>query len=170
MVQIGNFHIGEAQTAIPPMVNSGEAFLLWDYLTSRYDNIRLTQLLQNYAQDPEFGLMLKSGLSMLEKQINEVEKEMNKLQLTLPNRPPKSISTDVGSEIWTDELMFKQVFTDIQSFLDQHTRTIRSITTNDPLRQMFIKFLTQELDVFDTLCKYGKLKGWISNPPMFKIH
>lgn len=170
MVQIGNFHIGQAETVKPPEVDSGEAFLMWDFLISRYSNIQLTQLLQNYAHDPDLKLLLNSGLTMIEHQVNKVEIELNRVQIPLPNRPPKTVSTNVGSEVWSDQFIFGQIFTDIQSFLDQHIRIVRSIFTNDTLRKMFISFLNQEIDVFDNLCKYGKLKGWLSNPPMLKVH
>lgn len=38
----------------------------------------------------------------------------------------------------------------------------------DELREMFIEFLQDEIDNFDNLCKFGKLKGWFSTPPMMK--
>lgn len=170
MVQIGNLHIGQAETIKPPEVDSGEAFLMWDYLVSRYGNIQLTQLLQNYAHDPDLKLLLKSGLTLMENQVNKVETELNRVQIPLPNRPPKTVSTDIGSEVWSDQFIFSLIFTDIQGFLEQHIRVIRSITTNDTLRKMFISFLYQEIDVFDELCKYSKLKGWLASPPMLKLH
>ena len=168
MVQLGNIHFGKSETAKPPVVDSGEAFLIWDFLVSRYDNIQLTQLFQNFAHDVELKMILKAGLTRLEKQSNKVEDEMNIVQIPLPNRPPKTLNTDAGSDVWSDEFIFKLVFTEMQSFLDQHVRTIRSMITNDDLREMFIKFLQDEIDNFDNLCKFGKLKGWFSNPPLMK--
>lgn len=170
MVQIGNIHIGKAETALPPSVDSGEAFLMWDYLVSRYDNIQITQLFQNFAHDPDLKMLLKAGLTRLENQVNQVEQEMDKVKIPLPSRPPKTVSTDAGSGVWSDEFLFKIVFTEMQSFLDQHTRTIRSMVTNDSLRMLFIKFINEELDFFNDICKYGKLKGWFSNPPMLNLH
>lgn len=37
MVQIGNYHFGRAETASKPNMDTGEVFLLWDMLVSRYD-------------------------------------------------------------------------------------------------------------------------------------
>ena len=167
MVQLGNFHFGRAETAKPPALDSGEEFLLWDQLISRYDIIEQTQIYQNFAHDPDFKYLLKKGLEeTLERQVDELEKEMNTFQLPLPNRPPKSVRVTANSGIMDDQMMFRQVFTGIQNFLESHIRTIRAITTNDPLRHTFIIFAKEELDLFENLCKFGKLKGWLLVPPI----
>jgi len=167
MVQLGNIHIGRGETAKPPILDSGEAFLLWDHLVARYDIIESTQIFHNFVHDPELALILTKGLSeTLEKQVNILEKEMNTFQLPLPHRPPKSVRITANTTVLDDRFIFKQIFTGVQSFLDSHIRTLRSIITNDQLRQMFIKFLKEELGIFDNLCKYGKIKGWLYTPPM----
>ncbi|MCL6639454.1 MAG: DUF3231 family protein [Firmicutes bacterium] len=167
MVQLGNFHIGRGETAKPPTVDSGEAFLLWDHLILRYDIIEMTQIYQNFTHDPEFAALIKGGLAeTLERQVDLLEKEMNTFQLPLPPRPPKSVRAGTNTTMLDDRFIFRQIFLGIQSFLDSHVRTIRSIITNDPLRRMFIRFAKEELDIFDNLCKYGKLKGWLEVPPM----
>ena len=167
MVQLGDLHIGKAETAKPPALDSGEAFFLWDQLISRYDIIEQTQIYLNFAHDPDFKYILKKGLEeTLEKQVDDLEKEMNIFKLPLPNRPPKSVRVTANSGIMDDQMMFRQLFTGIQSFLESHIRTIRAITTNDPLRHKFIKFAKEELDIFESLCKFGKLKGWLLIPPM----
>jgi hypothetical protein len=168
MVQIGNYHLGKAETAEKPSLDSGEAFLLWDMLVSRYDIIELTQIYHNLGHDPDFKTLLRRGLNKtLEKEVNIMEKELNRYHIPLPNRPPKSVKIPASTGILDDKFMFKQIFTGIQSFLDNHVRTIRSVTTNDPLRDMFINFAKEELDIFDGLCKYGKLKGWLEIPPKY---
>ena len=167
MVQLGNFHFGRAETAKPPVLDSGEEFLLWDQLISRYDIIEQTQIYQNFAHDPDFKYLLKKGLEeTLERQVDDLEKEMNTFQMPLPNRPPKSVRVTANSGIMDDQMMFRQVFTGIQNFLESHIRTIRAITTNDPLRHTFIIFAKEELDLFEDLCKFGKLKGWLLVPPI----
>lgn len=166
-VQLGNFHFGRAETAKQPVLDSGEAFLLWDQLVSRYDIIQISQIFQNFAHDHDFKYFIKTGVQgALEKQVNLLEKEMNTYQVPLPERPPKSVNIPANSGIMADDMMFKQMFTGVQSFLDNHIRTIRSITTNDPLRHMFVNFAKEELDIFEDLCRYGKMKGWLQTPPI----
>lgn len=166
MVQIGNYHIGKAETVKPPKLDSGELFLLWEQLISRYDIIEITQIFQNFAHDPDFKLLLKKGLgATLEKQVDDLEKEMNTFQLPLPSRPPKSVRVKANQGVLDDRLMFRQVFSGMQSFLDNHIRSIRSTITNDSLRHLFITFIKEELDAFDVMCKFGKIKGWLEAPP-----
>jgi len=167
MVQIGNFHLGAAQTAKPPVLSSGEAYMLWDMLISRYDAVMLNQIFQNVAHDPEFRILLTEGLGdILEKQVNKLEKELNMYKIALPLRPPKSVNFEAQSGIFRDEFLFRRIFTSIQNFLDNHVRTIRTMVFNDPLRQMFIQYTLDEVDVFNKLCKFGKMKGWLTTPPM----
>ncbi|TYO95310.1 DUF3231 family protein [Desulfallas thermosapovorans] len=168
MVQIGNFHIGKAETAQQPALDNGEAFLLWDMLVSRYDIIEITQIYQNFGHDPDFKILLQRGLTKtLEKEVDIMEKELNRYRIPLPNRPPKSVRIPAGTGILEDRFMFKQIFTGIQAFLDNHVKTIRSIITNDALRDIMINFAKDELDIFNDMCKYGKLKGWLEVPPQF---
>ncbi len=168
MVQVGNFHIGRAETAQSPSLDSGEAFLLWDMLVSRYDIIENTQIYQNFGHDQDFKLLLQRGLNKtLEKEVNIMEKELNRYRIPLPNRPPKSVKIPANTGILEDQFMFKQIFTGIQAFLDNHVRTVRSVTTNDALRDMFIRFAKEELDLFNDICKYGKSKGWLEIPPRY---
>ncbi|MBO8129640.1 MAG: DUF3231 family protein [Peptococcaceae bacterium] len=169
MVQIGNYHIGKAENAEKPVLDSGEAFLLWDELVSRYDIIELTQIYLNFAHDPDFKQLLRRGLfNTLEKQVNILEKEANRYQILLPNRPPKSVNIPADTTLLEDRFMFRQIFLGIQYMIDTHIRTIRSFTTNDPLRKMFIQFAKDELDIFNNLCKFGKLKGWLQAPPVYQ--
>ncbi|MTI84789.1 MAG: DUF3231 family protein [Firmicutes bacterium] len=168
MVQIGNYHIGKGETAKTPTLDSGEAFLLWEMLVSRYDVIELTQIYHNYGHDPDFKASLSHGLyKTLEREVNILEDELNRYRIPLPNRPPKSVKLPANTEVLEDEFLFRQIFKDMQSFLDNHIRTIRSIINNDPLREMFIDFLKKELDIFNGICKYGKMKGWLQNPPKY---
>ena len=166
MVQIGDFHIGQAQNASALQITAGEAYMLWDHLVTRYDIIDTTQIYQNLVHDPDFKVVMTTGLTMiLEKQVDQLEIQLNKYKIALPERPFKSVRFDANSGAFKDEFIFRKVFTGIQGFLDSHVRTIRTMVYNDCLRKMFIKFLLEEIDVLDDLSKYGKVKGWFEIPP-----
>jgi len=170
VVQIGNIHLGRAETAERPKLDAGEAFILWDLLLSRYDIIQKTQIYQNLGHDPDLKVLLTQGLSStLEKQVNILEREMNTFNLPLPARPPKSVRLPEASGILEDEFMFRDVFFGMQGFLDYHARTIRSFTTNDKLRAQLINFAVDELHLFDLMVKFGKLKGWLRVPPSLNL-
>jgi hypothetical protein len=167
-MQIGNIHIGKAENAKPPLVDVMELAAIWDELIARYDMIELTQLLQNFAHDPDLRLILSKGLTAtLERQVNRLEEAFNMLQVPLPERPPKSVKVPSTTGVFEDKHIFTLVFSGIQDMLGRHIWHIRSATTNDILRKMFIEFLQEEYQLFDKLVLYAKTKGWLKNPPKF---
>jgi len=169
MVQIGNYHLGRAETAKKPNMDAGEVFSLWDMLLSRYDIIAKTQIFQNFAHDADLKAMLSMGLSgALEKQVTLLENEMNTHRLPLPLSNPKSVNLPTHNEVIDDEFIFRDVFFGIQGFLDYHARIIRSITTNDKFRKQLIDMAVEELYLFDKLVKFGKVKGWLRVPPIYQ--
>lgn len=145
------------------------ASLLWEFLKLRYDNIELTQHFLNFIHDAEFKILVRKGLSVtLERQVNLLEKELNELKIQLPVRPPKSINTDIGSELFEDRFIYRQIYTNVQAAFYLHARGIFAMTFNDKLRTLFIGFLKEEADIYDDMVKYGKLKGWIQPSPIHK--
>ncbi len=153
----------------PEKLDSGEAYHLWDHLSSRYDSVEITQIYQSYTHDKDFSVILLSGLkSLLEKQINVLEKEMDHFGLPLPQRPPKSAKTVQNAEVLEDELMFRQIFTGMQYMMNLHAVALKQCTTNDRLRDVYNKFLWEELDALNKYIKYGKMKGWLRPAPMYK--
>ncbi|MFZ7102709.1 MAG: DUF3231 family protein [Peptococcaceae bacterium] len=150
-------------------LDSGEAFHLWDHLTSRYDTLETTQIFKNFAHDPDFKTVLLMGLAtILQKQIDLLEKEMNRYSLPLTDRPPKSTKPVTSTDILEDEWMYRQVFTGIQFMIDLHATALKQNTTNDRLRDIYENFLWDELDTLDDWVKYGKAKGWLRHAPMYK--
>lgn len=151
-------------------LDAGEAFHLWDHLSSRYDSIEITQIYQSFAHDPDFKLVLLLGLAdVLKKQVNILEQKMDHFGLPLTPRPPKTAQlTAAKPEVFEDELMFRQVFTGMQFMLELHSSAHKQNTTNDRLRKIYTDFLWEELSVIDVWIKYGKAKGWLRPIPMFQ--
>ncbi|MEW6573397.1 MAG: DUF3231 family protein [Bacillota bacterium] len=167
-MQIGNIHIGRAENAEAPVADVLEVSAVWRELVSRYEVIQLTQLLQNFAHDTDLKLILTKGLmETLEKQVNKLEDEMNKLKIPLPERPPKSVKVPSTTGIFEDGLIYSLVFNGIQDMLERHIQHIRVITTKDGLRKTLIEFLQEEVNLFDKMVLYGKIKGWLKSPPKF---
>ena len=165
MVQIFNFHIGTAKTATPPQLNAGEAYIIWNQLTSRYDCLEKTQIYLRLAHDPDLKFILNKGLNILQSQISELENVMARYQLQLPNRPPKEVHFKGSTEIFNDSLIFRDILSGCENFMGNLLNAIRNFYTNDIIRKMFIKYMNIEIQVFDDICKYGKIKGWLQTPP-----
>lgn len=169
MVQLGNIHIGKAETVIPPSLSIMEAAMLWEFTVARYKCIEETQIYHSYAHDPDLKYFIKNALKIiLEDQINELEKQMNIYKIPLPKRPAKSVNHENNPEFISDEFLFNQIFEGCQRFIDYLARIIRSTITNDALRKMYAAFLKEELAIFEKLCKYAKAKGWLEASPKYQ--
>jgi hypothetical protein len=167
MVQIGNYHIGRTNTAKEPIINSGEVFFLWHFLLFRYGCIEKTRLYVQLIHDTEFKLVVQKELhNTLEKQAKEMEELMNNFKLPLPHRPPANENIEANSKTINDRFIFSDIFLGCITLIGYLAHGIGHFTTNDSLRKKFIGFLTTELEVYDDMCKYGKVKGWLQEPPL----
>ncbi|HHX74624.1 MAG TPA: hypothetical protein GX699_06950 [Firmicutes bacterium] len=82
-----------------PQLNTQEAFNLWDMLRVRYDWVELLNIITNYVHDKDFLLIINMSMRKpMDRQIDELEKLMNRLNINLPRRPPKSVNTPVNLE------------------------------------------------------------------------
>jgi hypothetical protein len=172
LVQIGNLHIGKTDNIDPPSISIQEAAYLWDFLVGRYKCLEESKLYLCIVKDPDFKGILTTGIVLLlEKQVELVEKELEKYKIPLPYPSPKSFKhlENTGIEL-QDEFMFSQIFEGCQSYIDVLARMSRSMVTSDSLRDMFSDFLKRDLLTFDQFCKYGKQKGWLQTPPMYNVH
>jgi len=142
----------------------GEVHGLWQHLVQRYDVLELTQTFQNFAHDLDFKAILTKGIGILEKEINFLEQEIDKLAIPLPPRPPKSINNPINTEILRDELMFRLIYCGIQNFVVQQTKSLLMFQDGH-LKDRFTKMLLTEIDLYKKLTSYGNLKGWLHVPP-----
>jgi hypothetical protein len=171
MVQIGNMHIGKANTTIQPKIDIGEAFLLSQHLYFRYLCLEQTHNYYKAANDTEFKKIIQLGIAYLEKEVTAIEEQMDKYNVPMPSRSPKSIKapTNVNdSSLINDQFIFEQIRTNCAAAVEKNLRNALAILNNDSLRVMFIDFVKEELDILLNCCKYGKLKGWIPIYPPYK--
>lgn len=150
-------------------IDCQEAYNLWDSLTSRYDAIHQINIYQNFIHDKEFKLLVTHTFTeLIDNQVNKIEKQMNAYQLLLPERPPKSVRTPTNTEAYEDKYIASRYTSLLQDNITQQLRFIRTSLTNDDVRKMFVQFIKEEVDLYDSAVKYIKLKGWINTPPMYK--
>ncbi len=159
--------LGKTTAQQQQSIHTGEAFEIWQHLVMRYDIYELTDIFQNFANDPEFKVLLAYGLNVLQNKIDVIEKEMNRLGIPLPPRPPKSINTPANTEILRDELMFRTIYMGIQNFLNEHQRTVLMMK-NPKLRDIFMEMQRNEIELYTKVIAYGNLKGWLHVPPEYK--
>ncbi|MBS3948680.1 MAG: hypothetical protein KGZ57_10395 [Dethiobacter sp.] len=143
------------------LLNTSEASNLWDILKSNYMAVELMQIWRNYAHDTELKLLIGSFIKDLERDIKLLEKEANKFGLPGADKNRSSVNTPVNSEILRDEYLAQEFFIFAQENVEQLLRFLRTTTTNDALRKLFMKFVVQALGRADSLVQHLKIIGRI---------
>lgn len=155
------------QEDIDTGIHTGEAYVLWEQLMARYDSLELVEVILNFVKDLDFKVLIQKGIDTVNKpQIKELEKVMSNYQLPFPPRPPVNQNLP-NIEATRDKFLFKMLLDGAQLALTMHTKAV-NICFNDSLRNMFINFFNQDARLYDSLLKYGKLKSWIDNAPLYK--
>lgn len=156
------------QEDIDSGIHSGEAYILWTQVISRYDTLELIDFILNYAKDIDFKLLIERGVdSLVKPQIKELEKAISHYRIPFPTRPPKSQNLPTNAEAFRDEFLYKLIVDGSQTALTVHVKAI-NICMNDSLRNLFMNFFNQEAHNYDNLVKYGKVKGWLDSAPIYK--
>lgn len=145
-----------------------EAGNIWGLLKNRYDIIEGTQILRNFAVDPDFKAVLETGLKTLQKQVDELEELMKEYGIALPLRPPAASENTLKVEEINDRWIFSAVFVGIQHFIFRHTEAFLD-AYSPKLRETFLRFLNDEAKIYDRLSIYGQMKGWLPKPPAYRV-
>jgi len=155
-----------AKPVLNEPLSASEAFHVWDNLSHRYDQFQLTQFFLEFAHDKEFRVILTQGLKSLTKEISVLEEVAVKYEVALPNRPPASVSVALDPETMQDKFMYAVLLKGIQDAIDLHVRAVIESIRNDSLRNLLMDFFQKEIQMYEMLLKYGKMKGWTKIPPI----
>jgi hypothetical protein len=145
-----------------------EAYNIWNWLRIRYNSLETIQLYQNFVHDRDFSLLLDRLLKDVKKNMSTMEEEGAKFLIPVPDRPPLEIKFDASINQITDKLIYRKIFADMIAELFTISRSVRSSTTNDRLRKIFIDDMLTHLRNFELLFKYSKAKAWQQFPPAYK--
>ncbi len=146
-----------------------EAFHLWDHLNYRYNNFQQSQLYSKLAHDGDLQVLINLGLKTLNKQINNLEKELNRFGIPMPKRPPEYVPVLENTELITDVYIYEGILRGIQGSMIVHSEALRQSVTNDRIRNLFKQLLYQEVGMETQWIKYGKIKGWLSYIPKYRL-
>jgi hypothetical protein len=156
------------QEDIDSGIHSGESYIIWTQIVARYDTLELVDVILNFSNDLDFKLLVKRGIDkVIKPQLNQLIEKAKYYRLPLPPRPPESQNLSSNMETFRDEFLYKLLMDGSQTGLDVHLKAIK-ICINDALRDMFMEFILQEMKLYDELIKYGKVKGWLENAPIYK--
>ena len=148
-------------------LSTTEAFHLWDNISQRYQQTQLTQLFLGFAHDKDFRSILKVGVKVLNEQTRTLEEEATKFEIALPERPPSHVSVPMDPESMQDFFMFNIIFKGVQDVIDLHIRGVIESIRNDTFRSLLMGFWEDEVDMYERMLKYGKIKGWVNAPPVY---
>lgn len=155
------------KTAQQQLVNTAEAFALWDMLVSRYQQADTINIYMFFVHDLDLKAVLAVYLNSIKKDINELEEKMNLYSINVPRAGRKSYHTSAQTEIIDDEIIAKWLLIIMQEDIEMFLKAIRVSATNDSVRRFFISKTKGAIDMIDPILKYLKLKGWTSNPPRY---
>ena len=145
-----------------------EAFNIYSLLRARYVSTQTVQLFKNFVHDVDWQIILNKFQTNFEKQIDNLEKLGEKFRIIMPNRPPVDVKFATRVNDITDDYIYKKIYHDLVAELMSLTHAVRSTSTNDKLRNIIIQDLIGHFEDFDTLYKFGKLKGWEETYPVYK--
>lgn len=145
-----------------------DVWYMWKLLRTRYRVIEYTQFYLNFAHDADFKIVLRLGLDELKGQAKKLEELHRKYRITMPTPSAESITINVKLDGLDDRQIFQSLFYGLQGFLDLYVEAFRSCD-NAKIRQNFKEFLLTEIELYDKLLEYGKLKGWLQKPPSYRV-
>lgn len=144
-----------------------EAFNIWHLLATKYSSLERLQIWDNYIHDLDLKIITRKYLVEVESNIHILEEKMKQYSIKGMDTPRKSVRTSANSEIVTDELIGGWLLLLSQEHINLLLGVIRTSTTNDHLRSLFINIAQDAINRLDKLIKYLKLKGWLVNPPLY---
>ncbi len=148
-------------------VDCAEAFHLWSHVSYRYVNIEESQRWKEFVHDKDFNIILDAGIGIMTKQADVLEKELEHYGIPAPKRPPNVYKGGKDKSVYKDEFIYKSLFIGIQWAGMLHAKAFKNCTTNDRIRNIFKGLLYDEIDLVKAMIKYGKVKGWLEQPPQY---
>lgn len=149
-------------------VDIQEAYSIWNWLRVRYNSLETLQFYLNLVHDRDFSLLLGRLLKDTKQHMKAMELEGKKFNIPVPDRPPLEIEFPGGINQVTDKFIYKKILADIMAELFMVSRMVRSSTTNDRLREIFVNDMLTLIRNFELYYKYSKAKGWEDVPPSYK--
>lgn len=149
-------------------LSTAEAGHLWELLNLRYDQLQLTRIFSNFVHDKDLEMILERGTKKLKDQIKTLEKQAADFELPLPEKPPASEQATIDPEIMEDKFVYRTILKGAQDAIDTHIRAVVETVRNDNLRDLFFKLYNKEVELYNDLIHYGKMKGWAYIAPKFR--
>lgn len=161
-------YIGKNNRQMQKMISLGEAYSLWTLTEVRYDSLITSKTLYELAKDADLKIIIEKGIDILQSQEDTLEKLMKEFVIPMPDKPPEHANISVDMNSVTDKFIFREIYNGMSNTIFKHISNYQR-AHGSFLRETFRKFLNQEMDLYDEFYEYGKLKGYLHEPPTFRI-
>ena len=150
------------------LISIGEAYSLWTSLVVRYDTMITTKTFLQFVKDRDLRFIVGKGIETLEYQTDKLEELLKEYGIPMPNRPPADCNVTVDSNTVTDQFIYREIHNGLSNMMFKHLSNYQRATSSS-LRELFRKFLNQEMDLYDQFYEYGKLKSYLLETPSFRV-
>lgn len=159
--------IGKSAKDKQRIINVSEVFYIWDILVTKLDILETIQLYENFIEDYDLKVIKDGVKNGITTGITDMEKLMDSYALPFPERPPAGIKTTVDLEQLTDRYIYQGLFEAIQAFFYILASGFMNSYTPD-IRKAIKNHLLLTIELQETLVDYGKLKGFLNEPPIYR--
>lgn len=160
--------IFKEQKGMQKQIDIQEAFNIWNMLRARYHSADTLRFLNNFVHDRELSLVIGQFTEDMDGSIKRFEEQVEKLKIKAPNRPPREHKTSAQIDEMSDRFIYRLVYNNLMSELQFIFSAYRTTMTDDKLRSIIRIDLKEHVKQFEIMYKYGKLKGWVDEPPAYK--
>ncbi|KLU64265.1 hypothetical protein DEAC_c38980 [Desulfosporosinus acididurans] len=159
--------IGKSSREKQRIINVIEVFYIWDVLVTKLDALESIQIFEHMIEDNDLKIIknkVKDGLFL---GINDMEALMRDYDLPFPIRPPADVSSTVQIEAVNDRDIFLMFYEVIAAFFPILGIGFMQSTTPD-VRKGLKNHLLLTIELQEMLVEYGKLKGYLNQPPVYR--
>lgn len=158
--------IGKSAREKQRIINVVEVFYIWDVLVTKLDALETVQIFEHMIEDNDLIIIknkVKEGLLI---GINDMEALMRDYDLPFPMRPPADVSSTTYIKSVSDRDIFQMLYEIIAAFFPILGIGFMQSTTPD-VRKGLKSHLLLTIELQEMLVEYGKIKGFLNQPPVY---
>lgn len=167
--QLQKLHeIGKSSKEKQELINVSEVFYVWDIMVMKMDILQTVRIMENLIVDTDLKLIATQLAKGLLVGIEDMEKMMKEYSIPFPVRPPAGINTVNNIEDLSDKIIYEGLFEGIQSFFFVLSSGFMN-STSPKIRNSIKEHLILTMQLQELIVEYGKLKGFLNSPPVYRV-
>lgn len=160
--------LGKPMDEKQKLINVNEVFYIWDVLMAKSDILETLHIFDDFIEDKDLKFVAGRLVKGLLTGINDMEELMKEYDIPFPARPPVSSNSTSTFESFTDRQAFADVLEGIQAFFPLLSNGFMNSTT-PKVRKAFKNHLLLTMELQELIVEYGKLKGFLEQPPVYRV-